>query len=140
MSIGFFILDAEDELVEGRRITHIKKVELFEFSLVTFPANDQASVTGMKSLQEIEDAKSLRAYLTEELGLSLKERNTLISKVKTYLGSDDLEDGVQEEEELPSDEDTFSLAKMDSAITEIKGPQPDIMSTFDKAIKEINNG
>jgi len=136
MSIGFFILDSEDELVEGRRITHIKKVELFEFSLVTFPSNEQASVTGMKSLKEIEDPKDLRSYLKDELGLNCKERDLLISKVKSLFGSDDLKEGDTEE----SSDEAFSLKKLDSAIEMIKGPQPTVNSKIEKAIQEIQNG
>lgn len=138
MSIGFFILDSEDEIIEGRRITHIKKVELLEFSLVTFAENEQASVTGMKSLQDVDDAKALRTYLTEEFGLSIKERNTLISKVKSLFGSDEPKDEI--ETENTSDEG-FSMESMDSAIKSIKGPEvkTDAMSTLDKAILEIKN-
>ena len=136
MSIGFFILDSEDELIEGRRVTHIKKVELLEFSLVTFASNEQASVTGMKSLQEIDDAKALRSWLSEELGLSIKERDTLISKVKSFFGSD--EPNLDDENENTPDE-VFSMASMDLAIDSIKGPKPDVMSTLDKAILEIKN-
>lgn len=139
MSIGFFNLDSEDEIVEGRRITMIKKVELFEFSLVTFPANEQASVTAMKCLQEIDSAKSLRTYLSDELGLSIKERDTLISKIKSYFGSDDLEEVTPAEDDVPSDEED-QIKALESAIMSIKGQELTDDQKIAKAIQEINNG
>lgn len=139
MSIGFFNLDSEDEIVDGRRITMIKKVELFEFSLVTFPANEQASVTAMKCLQEIDSAKSLRTYLSEELGLSIKERDTLISKIKSFFGSDDPDLANPPEDQEPSDEEEL-VKSLESAINVIKGPDLNLGQQITKAIQEINNG
>lgn len=135
MSIGFFILEANEEKKDGRWILNITKVDLREFSLVTFPANDQASVTDMKCLKEIGDAKDLRSYLKTELGLSNNESKTLISKVKSFFGSDDLE----EEDTGESSDEAFSLETLDSAIKSIKGPQPTVTSTIEKAIQEIQN-
>tara|TARA_R110000772_G_C13310322_1_gene440412 strand:- start:18263 stop:19060 length:798 start_codon:yes stop_codon:yes gene_type:complete len=136
MSIGFFILEANEEKIDDRWILNITKVDLLEFSLVTFPANDQADVTAFKSLKEVDDAKALRSYLTEELGLSIKERDTLISKVKSLFGSDGPEEIEHLQDEHTSDE-AISMEKLDAAILAIKSPQPDVFSTLDKAILEI---
>lgn len=46
MSIGFVLLEAEEDAVG---IRHIFKVDLKEVSLVTFPANEMALVSGFKS-------------------------------------------------------------------------------------------
>lgn len=136
MSIGFFILEANEEKTDDRWILNITKVDLLEFSLVTFPANDLAEVTDMKCLKEIEDPKDLRSYLKEELGLNCKERSLLISKVKSLFGSDDLEEDITEE----SSDEAFSLEKLDSAIEMIKGPKPTVNSIIEKAIQEITHG
>lgn len=49
MSIGFNVADKE---IDGR-LRILKEIELFEISLVTFPANPNASVTGFKSIEEL---------------------------------------------------------------------------------------
>jgi len=51
MSIGFSIPKGKMEYDEKSGVRKIKEVKLFEFSPVTFPANEQASITGMKSLE-----------------------------------------------------------------------------------------
>lgn len=57
MSVGFIINEADyDE--NGRR--HIKSGRLMEFSLVTFPANDQAVIQSVKEVNEREIERVLR--------------------------------------------------------------------------------
>ena len=51
MSIGFSIPKCKMEWDDKTGVRMIKEVKLFEFSPVTFPANEQASITGMKSLE-----------------------------------------------------------------------------------------
>lgn len=64
MSIGFTV--GSDETIDG--IRHISEVELFEVSLVTFPANPEAQVTGTK------DWKALAATLSPgDQAMFLKE-------------------------------------------------------------------
>lgn len=140
MSIGFFILEANEQKVEDDRwILNITKVDLREFSLVTFPANELADVTDFKSLKEVDDAKELRAYLSDELGLSIKERDTLISKVKSIFGSDESNETEQLQEDEHTSDEAISMEKLDAAILAIKGPQPDAINALDKAILEIKN-
>lgn len=72
MSIGFRILDSDIEERNGEKVRVIKKVELFEISLVTFPANPQAQVTALKSYinklegknenEEIEEMKTVTPW------------------------------------------------------------------------------
>jgi HK97 family phage prohead protease len=47
MSIGFMTKDYEMD--SQRKVRKIKQVDLYEISLVTFPANDKATLTGVKS-------------------------------------------------------------------------------------------
>lgn len=61
MSIGYTARDYEEE--NGER--HLKEIELFEFSLVTWPMNDAAVITGVKELRPKEIERVLR-----EAGLS----------------------------------------------------------------------
>ena len=47
MSIGYNIRQEE---WDNNRILHIKEIDLWEVSLVTFPANEQAGVTSIKTI------------------------------------------------------------------------------------------
>lgn len=66
MSIGFTV--SQDETVDNVR--HISETELFEVSLVTFPANPEAQVTSTK------DFKALAATLSPE------DRETLVKELQ----------------------------------------------------------
>lgn len=71
MSVGFIINEADyDE--EGRR--RIKSGRLMEFSLVTFPANDQAVIQSVKEVNEREIERVLR-----EAGVSRAMAKTIVS-------------------------------------------------------------
>jgi len=52
MSIGFMIPAGKAD-VDGDGIRHIKEVKLLEFSPVTFPANENAVITGVKQITEV---------------------------------------------------------------------------------------
>ena len=49
-SIGYDVLN--DSYENETKSRHLKELRLWEFSLVTFPANDGAALTGVKSLEE----------------------------------------------------------------------------------------
>lgn len=72
MSVGFSIPQGKYRIdPDGtRRITEGK---LFEYSLVTWPANDQAIVTGVKTLKDIRDLADTH--------LSEKARNELLAEL-----------------------------------------------------------
>jgi len=52
MSVGFSIPGGKSQYDQSG-IRHIYEGKLFEFSLVTWPANDQAIITGVKTLKEL---------------------------------------------------------------------------------------
>ena len=59
-------------------VRRLKEIDLWEVSLVTFPANDAARVTGVKNLATIQDVEeSLR-----DAGYSRTEAKSLISRIK----------------------------------------------------------
>ena len=61
-----------------RTVRRLKEIDLWEVSLVTFPANDAARVTGVKNLATIQDVEeSLR-----DAGYSRTEAKSLISRIK----------------------------------------------------------
>ncbi len=55
LSIGFRVTDSE---INNQNIRFIKSAELFEISLVTFPANESAKITSIKS-NDIAEAELL---------------------------------------------------------------------------------
>jgi HK97 family phage prohead protease len=91
LSIGFFAKEVEfNDKPKGPRRT-IKDVDLLEVSLVTFPANDKARITGVKSL----NARDLEAALRSRLNLSKSDAVTAIGLMKEHLrdgGVDDQDD------------------------------------------------
>jgi HK97 family phage prohead protease len=57
LSIGYYVI--EDSWNEKDRIRTLTKLELMEISIVTFPANDQAQIDSVKSMEQIIKAGKL---------------------------------------------------------------------------------
>lgn len=93
LSIGF--MPREDSYDKLTGITTLKKVDLWETSLVTFPANDAARVQGVKSIESIEDLKTAEQYLRDS-GMSRREAVAFIARVKGLGQSDSDEGGMKE--------------------------------------------
>ena len=51
MSIGFSIPNGKSDWDDSMMVRRIKEVKLFEFSPVTFPANEAAVITSVKNLE-----------------------------------------------------------------------------------------
>lgn len=91
LSIGFFAkkFTLGTKPTEPRRT--LEDIELLEVSLVTFPANDKARITGVKSL----NARALEAALRSELKLSSGDAVSAIALMKQHLregGADEQDD------------------------------------------------
>jgi HK97 family phage prohead protease len=87
LSIGFVTRDDSYDRVTGIRT--LKKVDLWEVSLVTFPANDAARVSGVKSIDTIESLADAEAFLRDAGGLSRREATALVSRIKSLRGRGD---------------------------------------------------
>lgn len=87
LSIGFVAREDSYDKVSGIRT--LKKVDLWEVSLVTFPANDAARVATVKSLEAINSLSDAEAYLRDAGGLSRREATTLIGRIKSLHGQSD---------------------------------------------------
>jgi uncharacterized protein len=74
-SIGYRVLDAAPETRDGGTVYVLKRIELFEASIVNLPANPKAEVVGVKSW----------ADGLEEAYLALKEGRVLSSKNRARL-------------------------------------------------------
>lgn len=80
LSIGFMTRD--DSFDQKTGVRTIKKGDLWEVSLVTFPMNDSARVSAVKSIEEITDFKSAERYLRESGSLSRSEATALVARIK----------------------------------------------------------
>lgn len=77
MSIGFSIPNGKSEYNEkGNRLIH--EVKLFEYSLVTFPMNEKAIITSVKSVSDAIRSGHYNANEIKELSEALAELNALL--------------------------------------------------------------
>lgn len=79
LSIGF--LTRDDSYDQKNGVRTIKQADLWEVSLVTFPMNDQARVSAVKSIEEIGDLNGAESYLREVGGVSRSEAKALVSRL-----------------------------------------------------------
>lgn len=84
LSIGFQVRDESYDRVSG--INTLKALDLWEVSLVTFPANDAARITGVKSIADIENLKDAEAYLRDVGGFSKSQALGLVARIKATQG------------------------------------------------------
>lgn len=103
ISMGFITEDADYDVTTGQR--KILQLDLWENSLVTFPAQDSARVTDVKSISELGTLAQVEAYLRDEGGFSRKEATAIVARIKTV--------GVQR--------DAGSSAEIKSALSILKG-------------------
>ena len=87
LSIGF--MTREDSYDRVTDVRTLKKVDLWEVSLVTFPANDAARVSGVKSIDTIASLSDAESYLRDAGGLSRREATAFVSRIKSLHGRGD---------------------------------------------------
>ncbi len=84
LSIGF--VPREDSYDKVTGIRTLKKLDLWEVSLVTFPANDAARVATVKSIESIKSFADAETYLREAGGLSKREAVAVLARIKSLQG------------------------------------------------------
>lgn len=89
MSIGYRSRDDSYDRVSGVRT--LKKLDLFELSLVTFPMNDASRVASVKSIETMQTIRDAEDFLRES-GLSRAAAVAFIARVKC-LGQSDSDEG-----------------------------------------------
>ncbi|MBC9176772.1 HK97 family phage prohead protease [Pseudoroseomonas ludipueritiae] len=77
LSIGFATVKSERDEKSGIRT--LKQVDLWEVSLVTFPANGAARVSNVKAADRIRLPKEFEAFLREEGGYSHSQARAIAS-------------------------------------------------------------
>jgi len=89
MSIGYRSRDDSYDRVTGVRT--LKKVDLYELSLVTFPMNDASRVSSVKGIETLTTIRDAEDFLRES-GLSRAAAVAFIARVKC-LGQSDSDGG-----------------------------------------------
>lgn len=95
LSIGY--IPREDSFDKVTGVTTLKKVDLWEVSPVTFPANDAARISrvkGFEVIEALEDLKSAEAYLRDS-GLSRKEAVLFIARTRSLIQRESEEDATK---------------------------------------------
>jgi HK97 family phage prohead protease len=85
LSIGFIIDKSKPGEGVGQADQIIQEVDLWETSLVTFPANDEARVSQVKSIQDLRTLQEIERYLREAYGASRAEAKSLVTGIKSCL-------------------------------------------------------
>ena len=79
LSIGF--MTREDSYDQKTGVRTIKRADLWECSVVTFPMNDHARIAAVKSIEEIGDLNGAELYLREVGGVSRSEAKAIVSRL-----------------------------------------------------------
>ncbi len=77
LSIGYEVIDSAYETRDGREVRVLKKIKVYEPSIVTVPANPKALATGVKGL--LQDRKSL----DDHIALLLAGNKDLLARVRS---------------------------------------------------------
>lgn len=88
MSVGFAATKNDYDLLGGGGRAFKNVSALREISVCTFPANEQAGVTAMKSVDGIESIRDVENWLRESVGLSKSEAQGFISRFKSAIRSE----------------------------------------------------
>ncbi len=87
MSIGYRTRDDSYDRVTGVR--SLKKVDLVELSLVTFPMNDSSRVSAVKPIEELDSLSEIERHLRDACGMSKSEALAMVSRVKSVISRSD---------------------------------------------------
>ena len=94
MSIGY--RSKEDSYDRMTGIRTLKRLDLLELSLVTFPMNDASRISSVKSaIEELESIRDAERFLRDS-GMSRTEAVAFISRVKSLSPRDAGEDDMRE--------------------------------------------
>ena len=105
LSIGFMTREDSYDKVTGIRT--LNKVDLWECSIVTFPANDAARVSGVKNIESIESLSDAESFLRDAGGLSKSEAVSFIARIKSMQGRSDSDEQDEIREALEKLSESF---------------------------------
>ena len=82
LSIGYEVVDVSFGKKPDEPRRTLKKINLFEVSVVTFPANDAARVDEAKSIEQIETLSDAEGWLRDVARFSHTQARAFVSRVK----------------------------------------------------------
>lgn len=87
LSIGYNTVDYEEakDKETGRIYRKLKELKLHEYSLVVFPMNEEATLTGVKSFDDLFNEQINEEELLEKFIAKLKEKGSTESVIKAAL-------------------------------------------------------
>lgn len=94
LSIGYSIPSGGSTYQGQTRM--LKKVKLFEISVVAMPANPAAQITSVKSLIRPDNIRDLESRLRDELGFSAREAKAIASRGWPALASEQQDDELSQ--------------------------------------------
>ncbi|MEG0344300.1 MAG: HK97 family phage prohead protease [Acinetobacter sp.] len=110
MSIGYMVIDAEYHKQDD--IYYLKEIDLWEVSIVTFPANTEAKITEVKTILqngEIPSPSIVEKALRDAFGLSRKQAKAFMAK--GYSAIDSQRDAESQNEALQSFKDLTAFLR-----------------------------
>lgn len=119
LSIGFRIPAKGAYWDEDNDVRRLVNIDLHEVSMVTFPANDKALVTGVKALiedGELSTISDLERHLRDVGGFSRQNAKAFLSLASTLLRQRDAGDLRKQ---IIDDEAAAKIAKASASISEI---------------------
>lgn len=88
MSVGFSVSKDDYSIVPGGGRIFKNIAALREISVCTFPANELAAISAMKSIDGIETVRDVESWLRDSVGLSKSEAVGFISRLKSAIRSE----------------------------------------------------
>jgi HK97 family phage prohead protease len=83
LSIGYEVKDFENGTKPEEPRRTLKKIDLWEVSVVTFPMNRSAIIAEAKSIDELETLADVESLLREAAGMSKTQATALVARIKT---------------------------------------------------------
>lgn len=110
MSIGWITKDYE---VDSKGVRHIKECDLYEASIVSMPANDQARILTVKSVREAVTLAQLETLLTER-GFSAKAAKAFLSQARdlTLQHRDDVKAPDTKQRDVVDESDNLAALRL----------------------------
>lgn len=102
LSIGFSVPKGGEEWDKEKNINNIKEIDLWETSIVTFPANKEAQVFAVKAALErgvMPDIREFEQFLTRDAGFTRSQARIILNQGYKSLVKQDA-DLVEEAEKL----------------------------------------
>ena len=87
LSVGFTVLKDDYTIIDtGRAFNNVQALR--EISICTFPANEQATIDAMKSMESIATIRDVEHWLRDSAGLSKSQALGIIARFKSAVRSD----------------------------------------------------